>query len=333
MSRAKREQGQKSDKKFCVGIDIGGTKISSALFSSRGQMFSRKKCPIDKSHPEKPVFQVIEIIEELIENAGKRAGDVVAVGIVIPGAVFQESGLVWAPNIPGWDHFALREKIQDKIKLPLVLDSDRSAYVLGEQWCGIAKNKKDVVFLAVGTGIGAGISLDGKLYRGSEGVAGAVGWFALNAKFKKEYEQRGCFETEAAGDSIARKAIRAVESGESSIVEEMAGGNTENITAEIVLKAAQKNDPVAMKIVDSTIQYLSMGIANIVSALNPQMVVLGGGLFRSGELLLEPIREEFQKWAQPLAAQGIKIELSGLGEDAGLYGAGKLAWDSCTLNS
>jgi len=317
----------KAKKKFCGAVDVGGTKIASALFTRDGLILHKSKISIDKTEPKKPVFQIIDIVENLGRCARTERGDIAAIGVAIPGVVFHDKGLVWAPNIPGWDHFPLRDKLKESVKTPLVLDSDRSAYVLGEQWCGAAKNLKNVVFLAVGTGIGAGIIADGRLCRGSEDIAGAVGWFALNTEFRDEYIEMGCFEAEASGSSVARRAIRLIESGETSILEDMVKGQLDEITAEMVVAAAQKEDCLAQRTLDITLQYLTMGIANIVSILNPDMVVLGGGLFQAGEMLIEPVRKEFRKWAQPLAAQKVKLVLSHLGEDAGLYGAGKLAWD------
>jgi glucokinase len=313
--------------KLCGAIDVGGTKISSALFAREAQMLFKNKIPIDKSKADKPAQQIIQIIQSFENYARAEKNEIQTVGICIPGVVYQKSGIVWAPNIPGWDHYPLKEKIQEKVRLPLVLDSDRSAYVLGETWCGAAKGMKDVVFLAVGTGIGAGILIDGKVCRGAEDIAGAVGWFALDPDFKKDYVEMGCFEAEASGNSVARKAIRLLRAGESSMMREMVSGEIEKITAEVVVKAAEKKDIVAIEIIDSVVGYLAMGIANIISILNPEMIVLGGGLFQAGHLLLDPVRREFKKWAQPLAARSVKIELSQLGEDAGLYGAGKLAWE------
>jgi glucokinase len=313
-------------KRFCGAIDVGGTKISSALFTPEGNMFCKGKVAIDKSRAEKPAEQIIDIISTLEEYARAEKGELAAIGIDIPGVVFHRTGRVWAPNIPGWEEFPLREKIQEKVKLPLILESDRSAYVSGEQWQGIAKGLKNVVFLAVGTGIGAGLIIDGRLCHGSEDISGAVGWFALSPEFKAKYSEIGCFEAEASGNSVARKARKLIEAGESSLLTKMVEGKIENITAETVVEAAQKNDPIAKKVIDSAIRFLGMGIANIVSILNPEMVVLGGGLFQAGQVFLEPVRKEFIRWAQPLAAQKVRIELSSLGEDAGLYGAGKLAW-------
>jgi len=313
---------------LCGGIDVGGTKIASALFTKDGKMTGREKVPIEKGSAEKPARQIIRIIHKLAAEARKKNGEIKAIGICIPGVVFQKSGLVWAPNISGWDHFPLRGRLREKTNIPIILDSDRSAYVLGEQWCGVAQGKKDVVFLAVGTGIGAGILAGGRLIRGSEDIAGAVGWFALNPYFKPEYAEMGCFEAEASGASLGRKARHLLKAGAPSAMKKLSKGNLENITAETVVNAARAGDRLACYLIDSTASYLAMGIANIVSILNPDMVVLGGGLFQAGELFLKPIKEEFKKWAQPLAAKKVKIELSSLGENTGLYGAGKLAWNN-----
>jgi glucokinase len=319
---------RKPNKRYCGGIDVGGTKIASALFTEDGKMLGRRRVPIDKGSAEKPVSQVIGLIRGLEGRARQQGGDLCAIGICIPGVVFSRSGRVWAPNIPGWDRFPLRPRLAMKTKTPLVMDSDRSAYVLGEQWCGAAKGKEDVVFLAVGTGIGAGLLSGGRLIRGSRDIAGAVGWFGLDPRFKSEYAARGCFEAEASGGSIGRKARELLAAGEPSLMRAMVKGKIGMPTAETVVGAARTGDPLARHILDAAVIYLAMGIANIVSLLNPEMIVLGGGLFQASDLLLEPIRKEFKRWAQPLAAKRVKIELSVLGENAGLYGAAKLAWDS-----
>jgi glucokinase len=314
-------------KSYCVGIDVGGTKIASALFTTEGRMLGRTKIPIDQTTAEGPVRQIARLILTLEKKARKQGGELRAIGLCIPGVVFARSGRVWAPNIPGWDRFPLRRRLAMKTETPLVLDSDRSAYVLGEQWCGAARGKKDVVFLAVGTGIGAGILSGGRLIRGSRDIAGAVGWFGLDPRFKSEYASMGCFEAEASGGSIGRKARELLAAGEPSSMLAIARGRIERITALTVVESARTGDPLARHILDTAIVFLAMGVANIVSILNPEMVVLGGGLFQAADLLLEPVRRQFKKWAQPLAAKKVRIEFSVLGENAGLYGAAKLAWD------
>ena len=331
-------------KEFCAGIDVGGTKISSALFSREGDIAGKSKISIDKKGGDGASGQIAGILRSLDSLAKQKKGRLLAAALCVPGVVYKKTGLVWAPNIPGWDHYPLGERIKkaygqgkrevaprarasDAFLPPLVIESDRSAYVMGEQWRGAAKGARDAVFLAVGTGIGAGIFAEGRIVHGSEDIAGAVGWFALDPDFKEEYASMGCFEAEASGNSVGRKAARLLTEGGPSLMRELAGGDPAKVTAEIVAEAARKKDPLARKVIDDTVVYLAMGLANIVSILNPEIIVLGGGLFRASDLLVEPVKREFKRWAQPLSARLVRIELSELGEDAGLYGCGKIAWD------
>jgi len=313
---------------FAAGIDVGGTKISSALFAVDGTMFDRDKAPLDREGPDRAAGQVLRTIAQLEEAAGAEGGRILAAAVCVPGIVYQKTGLVWAPNVPGWDHYPLRDRLAGDRPFRVLIESDRAAYVSGESWCGAARGAKDVVFLAVGTGIGAGILAGGRVLRGAEDISGAVGWFALNPAFRPEYAELGCFEAEASGGGVGRRARRLLEAGRPSAMTALAGGRIEDVTAETVAAAARGGDPLAVEVMAETASYLAMGIANIVSILNPEMIVLGGGLFQSGELLLEPVRRGIGKWAQPLAARDLRVELSRLGEDAGLYGCGKLAWDS-----
>ncbi len=312
----------------CGGIDVGGTKISAALFTAQGWMSGRKRVPVDRGSPEKPVRQISGLIRNLEDQARRKGAELRAIGVCIPGVVFARSGRVWAPNIPGWDRFPLRDRLAMKAKTTLLLGSDRSAYVLGEQWRGAARGKKDVVFLAVGTGIGAGILSGGRLVRGSGDIAGAVGWFALDPRFREEYAVMGNLEAEASGGAVGRKAREFLRAGEISLVRDKVQGKIDRVTAETVVGAARAGDSLALQILETAITYLGMGVANIVSILNPEIIVLGGGLFQAADLLLGPVRKEFKRWAQPLAAKKVRIVLSALGEDTGLYGAAKMAWDS-----
>jgi glucokinase len=356
---------------LCGGIDVGGTKIASALFTPAGEISARDKIAIDKAGGDAAAGQVASRIEALAEAARAAGGRLLAVGISVPGIAYSASGKVWAPNIPGWDQYPLLERIrsdprfreipsrypsppregmpemgdgpragghlvglsvQEKRGLPptgiisLVLESDRSAYVAGEAWRGAAAGARDAVFLAVGTGIGAGIISGGRVLHGHEDIAGAVGWFGLDPVFKPDYAAMGSFEAEASGTSVARKARARLEQGRPSVMRDLAGGDLASVTAEVVAEAARRGDPAALEVVAEAVTYLAMGVANIVSILNPEVVVLGGGLFQAADIYLEPVRREFRRWAQPLAARAVRIEPSALGEDAGLFGCGRLAW-------
>jgi glucokinase len=288
-------------------VDVGGTKIAAAIVDSAGNAGPKIKVSTEQRDTASSIAQVAEIAHLVVEQSCVSWRDISAVGVAVPGIYYAATGEVWAPNLPGWDHIPLRDALAAKLPAPILIDSDRAAYVTGEQWLGAARGLTDVIFLAVGTGIGAGIISGGRLIRGAGDIAGAVGWFALDPRAKEIYKRVGCFEAESAGPALARKA----------------GGG---LTTEATIERARHGDKAARQIVDEATQYLAMGVANLVSVLNPQMIVLGGGLMQAGDLFLEPLRREMLQWAQPMAASQVRIELSMLGEDAGMLGAARLAF-------
>jgi glucokinase len=293
------------DSRAVVAIDLGGTKASFAVIDPDGAVRARTKRPSHEgglalSHPA-----IAAAAAETVRAAGLEWPEVRAAGVVVPGIYDPATGRAWAPNLWGPDEVALGEVLGKHLPVSVVIDSDRSGYVLGEAWRGAARGATDVVFLAVGTGIGAGILSHGRLVRGSGGIAGAVGWFALDPRWREEYGRMGGFETEAAGPALARRLGVA--------------------SAEEVAAAARRGDPAARKAVDETVEWLAMGVANLISALNPQVVVLGGGLMQASDLFLDPVRRAVRRWAQPRAADQCRIELTALGEDAALFGAARLA--------
>ncbi len=292
-----------SSSAMVIAIDIGGTKLAVAAVDAGARILARRKQPVE---PARVPDQAAEAAAAVLRDAGLPWTDVEAAGACVPGIYCAASGQAWAPNLWGWDPFPLRGELQARIPVPVTLDSDRAAYVLGEQWAGAARGLSDVIFLAVGTGIGAGILSGGRLIRGAADIAGAVGWFALRPEKRDLYRHAGCFEAEAAGPAVARRAGMA--------------------TAEDVAAAARRGDPRARAALEETARWLAMGVANLISALNPQMVVLGGGLMHAADVLLEPLRREVLDWAQPIAARDTRIEVTSLGDDAGLLGAARLAF-------
>jgi glucokinase len=308
------------ERRCVVALDVGGTKISCGLFQDDGRMLYQKTAPTSQESADASVAQLVSFAGEAVSNAPK---DAVAagVGVVVPGWVNQKTRTVWAPNINGWDHIPLEQMLSDALPLPIILDSDRSGYVKGEAWLGVARGLSDVIFLAVGTGIGAGILVNRQVIHGHDDLAGAVGWFALNPQFQEVYSRMGCFEAEASGSSVGRKGREALDSA-------FLRNSTAQVTARDVLEAALTGDLVALDIVSQAALYIGMGAANLISTLNPQMIVLGGGMFQSGSLLFEMVRRECMRWAQPIAAPRTRIELSALGERAGLAGAARIALDN-----
>ena len=289
-----------------LAIDLGGTKVAFAVFDADGAVRARTKRPSHEGGMAVSHEALAASAADTVHAAGLRWTDVRAAGVVVPGIYNPATGRAWAPNLWGRDEVALGDELRKHLPVPVVIDSDRSGYVLGESWLGAARGSTDVVFLAVGTGIGAGILSHGRLVRGSGGIAGAVGWFALDPRWREDFGRMGGFETEAAGPALARRLGAA--------------------SAEDVAAAARRGDAAARRAVDETVEWLAMGIANLISALNPQVVVLGGGLMQASDLFLDPVRRAVRRWAQPIAVEQCRIELTALGEDAALYGAARLAF-------
>ena len=288
-----------------IAIDVGATKLIAAVVDPGGRVAFRRKVLAERGDPGRSIAQIAGSIRELAVAARDAGVTVRTCGLVVPGIYHPDTGSAWAPNLWGHADIPLRAELERQSGMPVIIDSDRVGYVLGEQWLGAARGLADVVFLAVGTGIGAGVISGDRLLRGAGDIAGAVGWFALRESWQDEYAQTGCWEAEAAGPGLARR-----------------GGA---ISAEQVVAAARAGDSAALLAIRRAARYLGMGIANVVSLLNPEMIVLGGGLMREADLFLGDIRETMLRWAQPIAARQVRIEVTRLGEDAALLGAARIA--------
>jgi glucokinase len=206
----------------------------------------------------------------------------------------------------------LGEMLRARFGLPVLVESDRNAFVTGEAWQGSAKGCTDVVFVAIGTGIGAGIISGGRLVRGFGELAGCLGWMAVHDRFLPAYKSVGCLESHVAGPGIARAAQRVFH---------------RPIEAREVVQRAREGAAQAREVLAEAGHYLGLGLANLVDVLNPQMIVIGGGVAGAGNWLLDPARETLKQWAQPLAAKQVRICRSRLGARAGLLGAAKLCFD------
>lgn len=281
--------------KRVLAVDLGGTKTAAAVVDERGVIARKTKTPAAHS--------LDQTVEQIAAAAMETDAD--GAGVIVPGIYDGRHGTAWAPNLWGSDPVPLRGKLDERLRMPVSIASDRTGYVLGEQWLGAAQGLRDVLFVAVGTGIGVGIVCGGRVVEGAHGIAGAAGWMAIAPQWKPEYASLGCWEAEAAGPAVARRGGAA--------------------SAEAVVAAARQGDTHALAILEQTADSLAMGVANLISLFDPEMVVLGGGLMQAGDLLLPRIRETVPRWAQPVTSKLTGIELTRLGEDAGLFGAGRLA--------
>jgi len=306
-----------------LGIDLGGTKLALALFNEGGKILQKETIALENKKGKE--------VGELITNSFiqlrdlKIYGEINSIGICVPGIYHIETGTVWAPNIPDWDDYPLLKEIKNiSGDIPVTIDSDRACYILGELWQGNAKQCKDAIFLAVGTGIGAGILINGNLLRGTHDIAGAIGWMALERPFYDEYTQCGCFEYYASGEGIAKIARKFLKELK-DYSGELKNKHSENITSIDVFMAYFKGDMLAVRVIQICIEFWGMAVANMVSLFNPEMIVFGGGVFGPATPLIPAIREEAAKWAQPKSIKQVSFKPSALGSNAGVYGAGYLA--------
>ncbi|GJM29628.1 MAG: glucokinase [Cyclobacteriaceae bacterium] len=310
-----------------IGIDIGGTKVSAALFGPNGDILQKEIQPV----AERKGTQVIDLISalalSLIDSAVDLDYRVKAIGACVPGIYNPANKTAWAPNIPDWNHIQLWEELRQRIDHPsinIVIESDRSCYILGEVWKGCAKGCSDAIFMAVGTGIGAGILSNGRIVSGRSGIAGSIGWLALEPPYHRKYQPMGNFEHYASGHGITRSTIEVL-SRDRETVSELDAVPRNKITSHHIFQAFENQDPVAIEVMDKAVLYWGMVVANLVSIFNPQKVILGGGVFGPAAQLKDKIFEEAKKWAQPLSIQETSLEVSTLKGDAGLIGAGYLA--------
>ena len=303
-----------------IGIDLGGTKLSVGLFNENGQLVQKQHSLLNnRAGKEVGAFITSGISEILSKEKNEVLG---AIGVAVPGISRIRNGTVWAPNIPEWDDYPLLSELKLAFpKVPIIIESDRGCSILGERWKGNANGCRDVIYLAVGTGIGAGILIDGDILHGAHDIGGAIGWMALDKPFNKKYIQCGCFEFHASGNGISRMASELAEKSPS-----YDGPLKKNsIRAEDVFRAFEQDDEIANQVLKECIQYWGMAVANLVSLFNPEKIILGGGVFGPALQFIPSIYEEALKWAQPISIKRVEILPSALKEDAALHGAAYLA--------
>jgi glucokinase len=302
-----------------IGIDLGGSKIAAAVFSAEGTLLTRDVKAVDGRSGSDVGALAVDLARTAVEQTTEA---VTGVGMCVPGIYYPDSGRVWAPNISGWKKYPLRDELRAAFdpEISVRIESDRACYILGEIWRGAAQGCTDAIFLAVGTGIGAGIVSGGQIINGKHGIAGAIGWMALDRPYRKGYETFGCFEFNASGDGLARVARDMAPPDHSG-----APGFGELSTARDIFEAYDAGDEVARRVIENAIDLWGMAVANLVSLFNPEKVIFGGGVFGPALGLLDRIRAEATRWAQPISMKHVVFEAAVLGSDAGLYGAARLA--------
>ena len=310
-----------------IALDVGGTKVASAIMENDGTIRFSHKNLLGGREGHDVGKLIVSNLSRQIEKAKYHKINIESIGVCIPGTVNLETGRVWAPNIPQWQNYPLKEVIRNSLGNPdidIFIDNDRICYVYGEMWLGAARGCRNVIFVAVGTGIGAGIIIDGHALHGADNIIGATGWMALEPPYKKEYDPMGCFEYYASGSGICNRAKELVRQNK-AYRGELRQMPISRITTPSVFEAFENGDPIATGVINKAVEMWGMASANLVSLLNPEKIIWGGGVFGPARGLVDRIYDEACKWAQPLTIKTVKFSSSQLPGNAGLLGAGFLA--------
>lgn len=315
-----------------LAVDIGGTSTRVAVARTpRGRMH-RRVFPTPVDHPPDELVEAIaQAARELRDELGV---SLAAAGVASAGTIDDRRGvIVESPNLPRFNDVPLRDILSDRLGVPAVLENDANAAALAENRHGVGRGSKEMVYITVSTGIGGGIITGGKLYRGAVGGAGEFGHMTIQADGPScSCGGRGCWEMLGSGTAIAREAQRRVRTGEASSVDDLVGGEIERITAREVFQAARGGDGLSQRVIDEAARYLGIGLANVVNILNPEVIVLGGGIARTEGGFVETGVRIAQERAFKLHSGSVEVRVTEMGDDNGLRGALLLAQELVRVN-
>ena len=311
-----------------LAVDLGGTKIITAIISDNGRVLARERSLTlaDEGAPA-VIERLFSAIDSLLKANGMEPSQLSGISIAAAGAIDSGRGLITvSPNLPGWCDVPLGEMVRERYRVAAFLVNDASAAALGEHRFGAGRGVRHLVLLTLGTGIGGGIIINGELYLGSCGSAAEIGHMVIDVNGPEcACGNRGCLEALSSGTAVARDAIERIGQGERSSLVGMVAGEIKGITAEMVEAAARDGDTLALQVFSRAAYYLGVGMANLVNIFNPEMIVLGGGMAKLGDLLVEPAGRVVAEMAFPISAQAARIVAAQLGDEAGIYGAAVLA--------
>ncbi len=314
--------------RYIVGVDLGGTNIVAGAMPFDGGREYAMRTALTRvvDGPMAVVARIATMVEEVIaqtiSETGASRDQFIGVGIGSPGPLNRESGVVIsAHNLQFYD-FPLRDELSKAVNLPASLDNDARCATLGEHWRGAARGMRNVLGMTIGTGIGGGLIIEGKLYHGSSDVAGEIGHMTIDSTGRRcTCGNYGCLEAYASGPAIAERAREALDGNEESLLPSLVNGDLSRITAQTVYEGSKKGDVIAREVVRETARFLGTGVSNLINIFNPDMVVIAGGVTQAGDALFEPLRAEVRRRAFKPAVDACQIVPGALPLSAGMVGA------------
>ncbi|WJQ09631.1 ROK family glucokinase [Geobacillus stearothermophilus] len=308
---------------WLAGIDLGGTTIKMAFVTTSGDIVHKWEIPTNISnHGEHIVADIARSLDETLAALGETKERLLAIGIGAPGPVEEETGMLYEAVNLGWTNYPLKQQLEAATALPVAVDNDANIAALGEMWKGAGGGARHLLFVTLGTGVGGGVIANGAIVRGTNGAGGEIGHMTMVADGGAPCNcgKTGCLETIASATGIVRIAKEKLTADERP--SELRNGD---VTAKAVFDAAKAGDALALEVVDEATYYLGWALANAANVTNPEKIVIGGGVSKAGDMLVERVAAHFRRFAFPRVAAGAKLVLATLGNDAGVIGAAWLA--------
>ena len=313
------------EKKYYAGIDIGGTFVKCGIVSSQGEIIVKGKIPTGKERTYQEIAKdIANFVRELEEKAGVQTQ---AVGIGCPGTVDSEKGVIIYSNNIAWENIPLGQELEKQLGKPTYITNDANAAALGESFIGAGKAYNSSILVTLGTGVGGGIVLDGKLFEGNCSAGAEIGHHVIRKNGKKcTCGRKGCFEAYSSATALMKEAREKMKKNKASMLWERSGGKAENVDGKVIFDCAKAGDETAKKVVDWYVDYLAEGITNLANVFRPEAVLLGGGVSAQGDALIIPTQKLVNERLYGGANYApVKVAVATLGNDAGLCGAVKLA--------
>ncbi len=309
---------------YRIGIDLGGTNIAVGVVDDNYQIVGRAKCKTALPRPaEEIVADMVKTAFEAVKNAGLTMDDIKAVGVGCPGTCNGDTGIVEYSNNLKFDKLPLTEMMEKGLGKPVFVDNDANVAALGEAVAGAAKGVQTCVCITLGTGVGGGIIIDGKMYSGSNFAGAELGHTVIVVDGEPcNCGRDGCWEAYASATALIRQTTRAIEANPDSLMAKMANGNVSGRTA---FDAMRAGCPVGKQVVDTYIRYIASGLINVINIFQPEVLCIGGGICNEGETLMAPLREQIEaERYSKYSAKQTRLCVASLGNDAGIIGAAAL---------
>jgi len=307
-----------------IGIDLGGTSVSSAVVDDSGCISHQARLSVSGSRTAKEVInRLLTCVGMTMDSCGRDR--VVGVGVGTPGLIAKETGtVVYAPNVPEWEDLPLQSLLRDRIGLPITIENDANSAAIGEHWVGVAAGHKNILCITLGTGVGGAIIMNDEVWRGTNGASGEIGHMTVVENGRMcGCGAPGCLEAYASATGIAGQARELLRSNRKGILSDLAGDDLDHIDAEMVADAASQGDEIAWKVMHRSATLLGIAVSSLTNVLNPEMIVIGGGVIKAGDMILEPVRAEVARRAYAWSASVLKIVPASLGDNAGIIGAAR----------